>query len=153
VRYGLAALAVALALAARFALAPFLLVFVPAALLAAAAGGLGSGLLATGLSVMLGSIFIAPAPYETSQLVHAIIFVLIGAGIAWSGEQLQRYRSRAEASTYDALGREAHLQSILDTVSDAMIVDERGIMPAFSAAAERCSATQPRALLEAMSAC
>jgi two-component system sensor kinase FixL len=121
VRYGLAALAVALALAARFVLAPFLLdeapylVFVPAVLLAAAAGGLGPGLLATGLSVMLGSIFIAPAPYETSQLVHAIIFLLIGGGIAWSGERLQRYRRRAEASTHDALGREAHLQSILDT--------------------------------------
>ncbi|MBL6752201.1 MAG: PAS domain S-box protein, partial [Nevskia sp.] len=35
-------------------------------------------------------------------------------------------------------GREAHLQSILDTVPDAMVViDERGVVESFSAAAER----------------
>jgi two-component system sensor kinase FixL len=40
--------------------------------------------------------------------------------------------------TRDALAREAHLQSILDTVPEAMIViDERGIMRSFSSAAER----------------
>ena len=40
--------------------------------------------------------------------------------------------------TRDALAREAHLQSILDTVPEAMIViDERGIMQSFSSAAER----------------
>jgi two-component system, LuxR family, sensor kinase FixL len=38
----------------------------------------------------------------------------------------------------DALGREAHLQSILDTVLNAIIViDERGMMQSFSSAAER----------------
>ena len=42
------------------------------------------------------------------------------------------------AMTRDALAREAHLQSILDTVPDAMIViDERGIIQSFSSAAER----------------
>ena len=36
------------------------------------------------------------------------------------------------------LAREAHLQSILETVPDAMVViDERGIMQSFSSAAER----------------
>jgi two-component system sensor kinase FixL len=40
--------------------------------------------------------------------------------------------------TGDALAREAHLQSILDTVPEAMIViDERGAMESFSSAAER----------------
>jgi len=40
--------------------------------------------------------------------------------------------------TGDALAREAHLQSILDTVPEAMIViDERGIIQSFSSAAER----------------
>ena len=40
--------------------------------------------------------------------------------------------------TRDALAREAHLQSILDTVPEAMIViDERGVMQSFSSAAER----------------
>jgi two-component system sensor kinase FixL len=40
--------------------------------------------------------------------------------------------------TRDALAREAHLQSILDTVPEAMIViDETGVMQSFSSAAER----------------
>ncbi len=40
--------------------------------------------------------------------------------------------------TRDARAREAHLQSILDTVPEAMIViDERGVMQSFSSAAER----------------
>ena len=40
--------------------------------------------------------------------------------------------------TSDALAREAHLQSILDTVPEAMIViDERGFIQSFSSAAER----------------
>ena len=58
--------------------------------------------------------------------------------MAWFGERLQRSRRRANCMTRDALAREAHLQSILDTVPDAMIViDERGIIQSFSSAAER----------------
>ncbi len=72
------------------------------------------------------------------EIVNAVAFTLIGVGIAWSGEQLQRNRIRAAGSARDALAREAHLKSILDTVPDAMIViDERGIMQSFSSAAER----------------
>jgi two-component system, LuxR family, sensor kinase FixL len=44
----------------------------------------------------------------------------------------------ASAGTAKIFAREAHLRSILDTVPDAMIViDERGLMLSFSAAAER----------------
>jgi two-component system, LuxR family, sensor kinase FixL len=143
-RYGIAPIAVALAFVLRVALMPLLpddapyLLFIPAVLVAAAFGGLGPGLLATGLSLLLGLLFVASAPYDVPELVNAAIFSLIGAGIAWSGEQLHRYRQRAAASARDALGREAHLQSILDTVPDAMIViDERGIVQSFSSAAER----------------
>ncbi len=144
-RYSIAALAVALSFAARLALVPLLsdqspyLLFVPAVLVAAAFGGLGPALLATALATPLGFLFFGTeVPYELSEIINAVVFALIGAGIAWSGEQLQRYRRRAETSTRDALGREAHLQSILDTVPDAMIViDERGTMQSFSAAAER----------------
>src|SRR6516225_12046251 len=61
-RYGLAPLAVAIAFLIRLALAPvlgdasFYLLFVPAVLVAAGLGGLGPGLLATGLSVVVGSL-------------------------------------------------------------------------------------------------
>jgi two-component system, LuxR family, sensor kinase FixL len=144
-RYALAPVAVAIAFLARLALTPILgdaspyLLFVPAVLTAAGLGGLGPGLLATGLSVVLGFFVstISPSP-SVPEIVDAALFTLIGVGIAWSGEQLQRNRIRAAASTRDALAREAHLASILDTVPDAMIViDEGGIVQSFSPAAER----------------
>ena len=143
-RYGIAPLAVALAFGACLALTPILpahasyLLFVPALLVAAGLGGLGPGLLATALSIVVVHLFVASVPLGVAEIVNAATFALIGAGIAWSGHQLRRYRARAAASARDTLGREAHLQSILDTVPDAMIViDERGIMQSFSSAAER----------------
>jgi two-component system, LuxR family, sensor kinase FixL len=144
-RYGLALFAVAIAFLARLALTPILgdaspyLLFVPAVLVAAGLGGLGPGLLATGLSILLGFFVITISPgVSVAEIVDAALFTMIGAGIAWSGEQLQRNRIQAATSTRQALAREAHLASILDTVPDAMIViDERGIVQSFSSAAER----------------
>jgi two-component system, LuxR family, sensor kinase FixL len=143
-RYGIALLAVALAFGSRLALTPILpgetayLLFVPALLVAAGLGGLGPGVLATALSALLGLLFFVSAPYRLSDIAHFTVFVLIGAGIAWSGDQLRRYRTRAAASARDALAREAHMRSILDTVPDAMVViDDRGIMRSFSSTAER----------------
>ncbi len=58
----------AIAFLARFALTPILgdasphLLFVPAVLVAAGLGGLGPGLLATGLSVLLGFFVITISP-------------------------------------------------------------------------------------------
>ena len=58
--------------------------------------------------------------------------------MAWGGEQLQRSRLRVTTSTQETVAREAHLQSILDTVPDAMVViDEHGLVQSFSSAAER----------------
>jgi|GraSoi_2013_60cm_1033757.scaffolds.fasta_scaffold07350_5 two-component system sensor kinase FixL len=144
-RYALAPVAVAIAFLARLALTPILgdaspyLLFVPAVLTAAGLGGLGPGLLATGLSVVFGFFVSTISPsLSVPEIVDAALFTLIGVGIAWSGEQLQRNRIRAAASTRDALAREAHLASILDTVPDAMIViDEGGNVQSFSPAAER----------------
>src|SRR5262245_57735961 len=145
VRYGIAPLVVAVALLARFVFAPILaddspyLFFVPAVLIAAGVGGWGPGVLATVLATVLGPVLIRTFPHLTvAELGNAIAFALIGIGIAWGGEQLQRNRIRATRSTRDATAREAHLASILDTVPDAMIViDERGVVQSFSAAAER----------------
>ncbi|MCL2429992.1 MAG: PAS domain S-box protein, partial [Alphaproteobacteria bacterium] len=65
------------------------------------------------------------------EVVRGLTLALIGVGIAWFGEGLQHSRQQAAA-------REAHLQSILDTMPEAMVViDERGIMQSFSTAAER----------------
>ncbi len=145
VLYGIAAAAVVVALAARALLEPILrgqapyLFFVPALLVAAGIGGFGPGILATVLSLALCLAFVVDFPaLSLPEIVNAAAFVAIGLGMAWGGEQLQRNRLRAAAGTWSALAREAHLQSILDTVPDAMIViDERGIVQSFSAAAER----------------
>jgi two-component system sensor kinase FixL len=144
-RYGVALVAVVLALAVRVLVEPLgggdpsYLFFVPAVLIAADTGGLGPGLLATALS-LLAALFVVADIHQlsTSGVVNSIAFGAIGAGVAWGGELLQRSRLRASSSTQDALARGAHLQSILDTVPEGMIViDERGLVQSFSAAAER----------------
>jgi two-component system, LuxR family, sensor kinase FixL len=144
-RYGMAPLAVAIAFVARVGLTPIVqgdspyLFFIPAVLVAAGLGGLGPGLLATALSAVLGLFVITTFPVVTMpEIVNAVVFVLIGAGMAWRGEQLQRNRVQAAISANDAHARTAHLTSILDTVPDAMIViDAEGIVQSFSSAAER----------------
>ena len=143
--YGIALLAIAVALAIRLALAPVLagqasyLFFFPAILVASAVGGLGPGVFATMLGLLFGLFFIADyRALAVSDSINATVFTLVGIGASWRGELLRRSRVAGAASALDALARSAHVQSILDTIPDAMIViDERGIMQSFSAAAER----------------
>jgi len=146
-RYGVAPVAVMLSLAARALLAPVLhddgifLYFVPAILVSAAVGGLEPGLLATLLSLIaVAAVFVGTQPVSLSfpDLINGFAFLIIGVGMSWGGELLLRNRRRATEMTRAALARQAHLQSILDTVPEAMIViDERGVMQYFSSAAER----------------
>jgi two-component system sensor kinase FixL len=144
-RYGVAPTAVALSLAARALLAPILhddtvfLYFVPAVLISAGIGGLGPGLLATALGMVAAFFVLAGAPAVSRTIVaNGAAFAVIGVGASWVGELLHRSRRRAQLMTRDTLAREAHLQSILNTVPEAMIViDESGIMQSFSSAAER----------------
>ena len=150
-RYGVALIAVVLAMAGRALLTPelhseaLLLYFIPPVLVASAIGGLGPGLLATTLSLGIALIFLDDADgLSQSNIVSAFAFALIGGATAWGGELLRRGRQRANVMTRDALAREAHLQSILDTVPEAMIViDERGLMQSFSSAAERLFSYRP----------
>ena len=114
------------------------LFFILAVLVAAAFGGLAPGLVATALGVVVLFAIRPPTRDWPTEIIEDIIFVLIGGVIAWTGEQLQRNRLRAFTSEADALSREAHVKSILDTVPDAMVViDERGIIQSFSSTAER----------------
>ena len=144
-RYGIAPITVALGLAVRSLLAPVMTgetvytYFVPSVLVSAWLGGLGPGLVATALSVLATIFLVTGGPsLPTTSIANGLAFVLIGAVISWGGELLHQSRRRTMAMTRDALAREAHLQSILDTVPEAMIViDERGIMRSFSSAAER----------------
>jgi two-component system sensor kinase FixL len=152
-RYGAAPIAVVLALAVHALLAPILrsdsifLYFLPPVLIAAALGGFGPGVLATVLGTVAAFTVIPElADFSTPDIVSAATFLLLSVGVSWGGELLHRGQMRARIMTRNALAREAHLQSILDTVPEAMIViDERGIMQSFSSAAERlfgCTASQ-----------
>jgi two-component system, LuxR family, sensor kinase FixL len=143
--YSLALTCVALAFAVGLLLASSLpqqapyLFFAPAVVVAAAMGGFGPGIAATALSLGLGLVFFASLPdLSRADMVSAAAFTLIGVAAAVLGERLQRTRTHAAAGTRDLLAREAHQQSILDTIPDAMIViDEHGVMQYFSTAAER----------------
>jgi two-component system, LuxR family, sensor kinase FixL len=138
-------MAVGVALVLRLGLQPWLhehaafLLFIPAILLAAGVGGLGPGLLATGLGLILGIVFIRGAEsLAKADLLEAAIFVAVGAGIAWFGEQLCRTRRHDQKTARDFRAREVHLRSVIDTVPDAtVVIDEKGVIQSFSAAAER----------------
>ena len=143
--YAAAALTVGVSLAIRLLLTPFLgdlpllVLFVPAVLISAVIGGFGPGFFATVLilagATLLG---IRTLPVGTPDLINDVTFALVGIGIAWFGERLRHSQDLVAAGAHDLRAREAHLQSILDTVPDAMIViDEQGGITSFSAAAER----------------
>lgn len=132
-------------LALRLALTPWLqdrlalLFFVPAVVAAAALGGAVPGLVATGLGFVCGLyVTWSTGALAGGDLAGAVIFIVLGAAISAGGEAFQNMRSRAAAVNRDLRAREAHVQSILATVPDAMVViTERGIMQSFSHAAER----------------
>ena len=111
---------------------PGLLLFAPVVGGAALLGGLGPGLAATALSI--GTAYLLDTAPDASLLVFAIM----GAVVALIGDRVFRGR-RVEANASRVLReREAQLLSIYDTAPDALIViDEKGIMQSYSAAAER----------------
>jgi two-component system sensor kinase FixL len=141
--YASVVVGVALAVAARELLNPYLgdrsllLLFVLPVLSGAVLGGVAPGLAAVGLSI-LAALLIWRTTGLPPDAPSLALFVAIGGAIAFVGERDRLDQRRAEASARDLLAREAHLQSILDTMPDAMIViDDKGLMQSFSAAAER----------------
>jgi len=143
--YVWSAVLVAIAFFLRSALAPTLgnqalyLFLVPPVLVAGVLGGWGPGLLATIFSLVLhlyltgefSNLIHPTSPLFVAEFSRALTFAALGVGLAWFGERLHRTRQQANA-------REAHLQSILDTVPEAMIViDPEGAIQSFSSAAQR----------------
>ena len=142
--YAIALLAVAATLGLRLVLGPVLgdypvlVLYVPAVLLASALGGIGPGLFATGLSVVVMLVIYLHPPVNNADIINFAVFAVVGGGMAWFGERLRRSRAETAEGNLELRAGAAHLRSILDTVPDAMIViDERGIMSSFSSAAER----------------
>jgi two-component system, LuxR family, sensor kinase FixL len=143
--YVLSIALVALAFALRALVADTLgnqalyLFLVPPVLLAGVVGGWGPGVLAT-IVCLVVHLYVADeyatlldygSPVFLGVASRAATFTALGLGITWFGERLRATRLQSTA-------REAHLESILATVPDAMIViDEHGVIQSFSSAAER----------------
>ncbi len=137
-RYGSAAVAVAGVFALRLLLwqlfegRAFTVIYVPVVVFSAFAGGRGPAIFATFLCLCSSYYFLGARLYQDpGNLIDVTFFAIIGPVIGEIGNRLLH-------ETEDARYRQAQLQSILDTVPEAMIViDERGIMRSFSVTAER----------------
>jgi two-component system sensor kinase FixL len=94
--------------------------------------GLWPALFATALGYVLG-VWI-----EGRSGGGALVFVALGVVVGFAGDWYFRNRMRGDRTSRVLAEREAHLRSIYDTAPDALVViDERGIVQSFSAAAER----------------
>jgi two-component system, LuxR family, sensor kinase FixL len=142
--YGLAIVATALAAAANGLLEPWiggqtlLILYMPALLIAGRFGGFGPALLATALSLAATYLINGGLIHGSGDVVAVAIFVTMGFGLGMGGNLFNRTSQDAEARLAELRANQARLQTVLDTVPDAMVViDERGIMSSFSATAER----------------
>lgn len=126
------ALAIRQALSGAFEDRTFFVLYVPVVLVAAALGGRGPALTATALCLAASTAVLRDALWtDPANLIDALGFALLGPFVAIAGERLWR-------RSHEAASRQAHLQSILETIPEAMIViDAGGVMQSFSTAAVR----------------
>jgi two-component system, LuxR family, sensor kinase FixL len=110
----------------------FTVIYVPVVVYAAFAGGRGPAIFATVLCLGISGYFLGQSLYTNpANLIDVSFFAVLGPVLGFIGDRLQH-------ETEDARYRQAHLQSILDTVPEAMVViDDHGIMRSFSVTAER----------------
>lgn len=114
------------------------LFFTPAILVGAILGGFVPALVATGVSIPLVYYLLAADNTPAGTAVNVVLFAVVSLAIAWLGGSLYRLRAQSEETARALHRREAHLQSILDTVPDATIVIETdGSIVSFNAAAVR----------------
>ena len=120
-----------IALPPSFSASSAFLLFVPTVLISAAVGGLAPGLFATVLAAGAVWALKAHGLHDQATALSSLVFVMIGVGMSIGGGWFHAARRRAAAMTH-------HLQSILDSAPDAVIViDPSGLMTSFSPAAER----------------
>ncbi len=121
------------------------LLFTPTILAAAILGGLLPGLFATLIATPGVYYFIWQRGDPVgSSVLNILLFILVGAVIAWLGGLLHRGRTEWAETRAVLQRREAHLQSVLDTVPDATIVIEvDGTMTSFNRAAVRQFGYEP----------
>ncbi len=134
--YAVALAAAALVLVLRWHLHPYLegrtltIIYIPVVTYAAFAGGRGPAIFATLLCFGISALVLPPDVYaRPGSLIDLGFFAVLGPTLGIFGDRLRK-------QTADAHYGQVHLQSILDTVPEAMIVvDDRGIVQSFSAAA------------------
>jgi two-component system sensor kinase FixL len=113
------------------------LLHVPAILVAARLGGLGPGSVTAFAAAPLIFLFtsghgLASAGFEV------LLFLVVGGAIAWFGAQLYTERTSGTEARAELIRREAHLQSVLDTVPDAtLVIETDGTITTFNKAAVR----------------
>lgn len=120
---------------------PFSL-FLLAVAIAAGAGGLGPGLVATGLGAAAGTLLVEPVmqfsvsrPEDQFRLAA---FVGAGALISWLYDRVHRTRQAADADREQLKVALARKAGVLATALDAIItIDETGSVVEFNPAAER----------------
>jgi two-component system sensor kinase FixL len=135
--YGVAVGGALACFATQFAVAPLLhghvsfMLYLPVLAACAIVGGGRPTFLATALCLAAAAINLGGRFWLAENLFDAAIFAALGSMLAVASERRRRDKG-------EAVARQAHLQSVLDTVPEAMIViDAHGAMRSFSAAAER----------------
>lgn len=115
-----------------FAGRTFAVIYIPVVLFAVFIGGRRLAILATALCLVISIFFLrGELLADPANLIDISFFVGLGLILGFVGDWLLR---ESEDSRY----RQAQLESILDTVPEAMImIDDHGIMRSFSATAER----------------
>lgn len=134
----------AIVLHRAFGEAPVRLILIPSIIISSAAGGFLSALVATAIA-LFGLIALPIPPFGTETALELLWFGFIGVGVAFWGRSNVESRQQAVDEAHDLTGmandlraREAHLNSILETVPDAMVViNEAGVVQSFSKTAER----------------
>ena len=144
-RYGsavvaaLVAFGLLLALQGYFEDRAFTVIYVPVILCAAFAGGAGPALFATILCLGISAFFLGTDLYTSrANLIDVSLFAVLGPILGYIGNRLLH-------ETEDARYRQAQLQSILDTVPEAMIViDDHGLMRSLARRPNAFLAGRPR---------
>jgi PAS domain S-box-containing protein len=127
-RYAVAILATGLAVGAKVALdpvigteTPFVILLAPV-IVSAWYGGLGPGLLATGLAALAAIVLPVARAYAAMRLT---VFVLEGVLISALSAALHAARRRAEAGRAAAEASEARLRKLLEFTPDAIVAADR----------------------------
>jgi two-component system sensor kinase FixL len=118
---------------------PALILFLPALWVATRWGGLGSTMMTMALGLAINLALAGWTAFgEPKVIVGTFAYLSVGLALGFSSQQNRRATAISAAQLATLNANQNHLQSILETVPDAMVViDELGIMRSFSAAAER----------------